>query len=291
MIDLKFPDGSVRQFPEGSTGRDVAHSISPSLAKRTVLVRLDGEMRDYDRPLKSGAIELVARDAGGEDVLDVIRHDTAHAMAQAVQELFPGTQVTIGPNIEDGFFYDFAREEPFSLDDLPKIEQRMREIVDRDEKIVREEVDRDAAIADFEAMGETYKAEIIRDLPASDTITVYHQGPKWKDLCRGPHLPSTKAVGQAFKLTKLAGAYWRGDQNNAQLQRLRHRLGDPGGARRLSQARRGGGKARPSQDRPGHGPVPPPGRGPGHGLLARRGLDPVADAGGLYPPPARGRRL
>jgi threonyl-tRNA synthetase len=220
MIDLKFPDGSVRQFPEGATGRDVAQSISPSLAKRTVLVRLDGKMRDYDRPLQSGAIELVARDAGGDDVLDVIRHDTAHVLAQAVQELFPGTQVTIGPNIEDGFFYDFAREEPFSLDDLPKIEARMREIVDRDEKIVREEVDRDAAIADFEGIGEKYKAEIIRDLPPSETITVYHQGPKWKDLCRGPHLPSTKSVGKAFKLTKLAGAYWRGDQNNAQLQRI-----------------------------------------------------------------------
>ena len=219
MIDLIFPDGSLRQFPQGTSGREVAHSISPSLAKRSILVRLDGKMLDVDRPLNQGGkIELIPRDNSPE-VLDTIRHDTAHVLAEAVQELFPGTQVTIGPNIEDGFFYDFAREEPFSLDDLPKIEQRMREIVDRDEPIRREEVSRDQAIADFEKMGETYKAEIIRDLPESETITVYHQG-AWKDLCRGPHLPSTKHVGKAFKLTKLAGAYWRGDQRNAQLQRI-----------------------------------------------------------------------
>ena len=218
MIDLIFPDGSSRQFPKGASGRDVAASISPSLAKRALLIKLDGQVRDLDRPLdKGGRIEILGRDA--PEALDVIRHDTAHVLAEAVQELFPGTQVTIGPNVEDGFYYDFAREEPFSLDDLPVIEKRMREIVDRDEKIRREEVDREAAIADFEGMGETYKAEIIRDLPTGEPITVYHQG-KWKDLCRGPHLPSTKHVGKAFKLTKLAGAYWRGDQRNAQLQRI-----------------------------------------------------------------------
>jgi len=218
MIDLVFPDGSVRQFPEGTSGREVANSISPSLAKRTLLVRLDGKLLDYDRPLPAGGrIELVGRD--DPDALDTIRHDTAHVLAEAVQELFPGTQVTIGPNIEDGFYYDFAREEPFSLDDLEKIEERMRQIVDRDEKISREVWDRNDAIAHFEGIGEKYKAEIIRDLPGSDEITVYRQG-NWKDLCRGPHLPSTKAVGKAFKLTKLAGAYWRGDQKNAQLQRI-----------------------------------------------------------------------
>jgi len=218
MIDLVFPDGSVRQFPEGTSGREVANSISPSLAKRTLLVRLDGRLLDYDRPLPGGGkIELVNRE--DPDALDTIRHDTAHVLAEAVQELFPGTQVTIGPNIEDGFYYDFAREEPFSFEDLPKIEQKMREIVDRDEKITREVWDRNEAIAHFEGIGETYKAEIIRDLPGSDEITVYRQG-NWKDLCRGPHLPSTKAVGKAFKLTKLAGAYWRGDQKNAQLQRI-----------------------------------------------------------------------
>ncbi len=218
MIDLIFPDGSSRQFPDGTSGREVAASISPSLSKRSVLIKLDGNLIDLERPLPGGGhIQILDRNA--PEILEVIRHDTAHVLAEAVQELFPGTQVTIGPNIEDGFYYDFARDEPFSLEDFPRIEQRMREIVDRDEKIRREEVDRDAAIADFEGMDEKYKAEIIRDLPAGETITVYHQG-AWKDLCRGPHLPSTKHVGKAFKLTKLAGAYWRGDQRNAQLQRI-----------------------------------------------------------------------
>jgi threonyl-tRNA synthetase len=183
-----------------------------------IAARVGGELKDLAHEVKDGeTVEGV--EISSEDGLNILRHSTAHVMAQAVQELFPGTQVTIGPNVEDGFYYDFARDEPFSLDDLATIEARMRQIVDRDEKITREEVDRDAAIADFEAMGEAYKAQIIRDLPASDTITVYHQG-AWKDLCRGPHLPSTKHVGKAFKLTKLAGAYWRGDQNNAQLQRI-----------------------------------------------------------------------
>ncbi len=218
MIELKFPDGQSRQFEDGSSGRDVARSISPSLEKRALLIKLDDQLIDLDRALPSGgAIEIVTRDR--PEALEVIRHDTAHVLAEAVQELFPGTQVTIGPNVEDGFYYDFARNEPFSLDDLPTIEQRMREIVDRDEKITREVVDRDAAIADFKAMGETYKAEIIEGIPAGEAVTIYHQG-AWKDLCRGPHLPSTKAVGKAFKLTKLAGAYWRGDQRNAQLQRI-----------------------------------------------------------------------
>ena len=172
MIDLKFPDGSVRSYAEGQTGRDVAASIAPSLAKRAVLVRIDGELYDLDRPLpKGGSFELLMRDH--PDVLDVLRHDASHVMAEAVQELFPGTQVTIGPSIEDGFYYDFARDEPFHLEDLEKIEARMREIVDRDEKIEREVWDRDEAIAHFESIGEKYKAEIIRDLPESETITVY----------------------------------------------------------------------------------------------------------------------
>jgi threonyl-tRNA synthetase len=218
MIDLIFPDGSVRQYPQGSSGRDVAAAISKSLEKRTLLVRLDGKLIDFDRPLPHGGkVEFV--DRNDPDALDTIRHDTAHVLAEAVQELFPGTQVTIGPNVEDGFYYDFARDEPFSTDDFAAIEKKMREIVDRDEKIVREVWDRDEAIAHFEGIGEQYKAQIIRDLPGSEEITVYRQG-GWKDLCRGPHLPSTKHVGKAFKLTKLAGAYWRGDQNNAQLQRI-----------------------------------------------------------------------
>src|SRR5579872_619978 len=218
MIDLKFPDGSSRSFDDGVTGRAVAASISPSLEKKALLAKLDGELLDLDRPLPhGGAIEIVTRDS--PEALDTIRHDTAHILAEAVQELFPGTQVTIGPNIEDGFYYDFARNEPFSLDDLPVIERRMREIVARDEKISREVWDRQEAIKHFKGIGEAYKAEIIEGIPGEEPITVYRQG-NWKDLCRGPHLPSTKHVGQAFKLTKLAGAYWRGDQKNAQLQRI-----------------------------------------------------------------------
>jgi threonyl-tRNA synthetase len=218
MIELKFPDGASRQFPDGVTGREVAAAISPSLAKKALAVELDGRLLDLARPLEAGgSIGIITRD--DPRALEIIRHDTAHVLAEAVQELFPGTQVTIGPNVEDGFYYDFARNEPFSLDDLPRIEKRMKEIVDRDEPIAREVWSRQEAIAHFEGIGETYKASIIRDIPGGEPITLYRQG-NWKDLCRGPHLPSTRHVGKAFKLTKLAGAYWRGDQNNAQLQRI-----------------------------------------------------------------------
>jgi len=218
MIELIFPDGSKRAFDDGASGRDVAASIAKSLEKRALLVRLDGQLLDLDRALPGGGtFEILTRES--PDALEVIRHDASHVLAQAVQELFPGTQVTIGPAIEDGFYYDFARDEPFSLDDLATIEARMAEIVDRDEKIVREVWDRDEAIAHFRGIGEAYKAEIISDLPGDEVITVYRQG-DWKDLCLGPHLPSTRHVGKAFKLTKLAGAYWRGDHRNAQLQRI-----------------------------------------------------------------------
>jgi threonyl-tRNA synthetase len=218
MIEFLFPDGATRQYADGATGRDIAESLSKSLAKKAVLVRVDGRLFDLDRALVAGGeIEILTREH--PDVLDTLRHDASHVMAQAVQELFPGTQVTIGPAIEDGFYYDFARDEPFSLDDLPKIEARMREIVDRDEPIRREVWDRDAAIAHFSEIGEIYKAEIVSDLPPDEEISIYRQG-AWKDLCLGPHLPSTKFVGKAFKLTKLAGAYWRGDHRNAQLQRI-----------------------------------------------------------------------
>ncbi len=218
MIELTFPDGQARSFDDGVTGRDVAAAISPSLAKKALLVKLDGALIDLGQPLDHGGhIEVVTRDA--PEALEVIRHDAAHLLAEAVQELFPGTQVTIGPNVEDGFYYDFARDEPFSLDDLALIEARMRKIVDRDEAITREVWDRDEAIAHFDGIGEIYKAQIIRDIPGGEPISVYRQG-AWKDLCRGPHLPSTRHVGKAFKLTKLAGAYWRGDQANAQLQRI-----------------------------------------------------------------------
>ena len=218
MIELIFPDGSKRAFDPGASGRDVAASIAKSLEKRALLVRLDGQLLDLDRPLPGGGtFEILTRES--PQALEVIRHDASHVLAQAVQELFPGTQVTIGPAIEDGFYYDFARDEPFSLDDLGAIEARMAEIVDRDEKIVREVWDRNEAIAHFKGIGEAYKAEIISDLAEDEVITVYRQG-SWKDLCLGPHLPSTRHVGKAFKLTKLAGAYWRGDHRNAQLQRI-----------------------------------------------------------------------
>ncbi|ODT87630.1 threonine--tRNA ligase [Phenylobacterium sp. SCN 70-31] len=218
MIDLIFPDGSKRAYEPGTTGKQVAASIAPSLAKRAVLIKLDGELLDVDRPLeKGGRFEILDRNA--PDALETIRHDVSHILAEAVQELFPGTQVTIGPAIEDGFYYDFAREEPFSLDDLARIEDRMKQIVDRDEPIVREVWDRDEAIRHFREIGEEYKAQIIEGIPAGEQVSVYRQG-NWKDLCRGPHLPSTKAAGKAFKLTKLAGAYWRGDHRNPMLQRI-----------------------------------------------------------------------
>ncbi len=218
MIDLIFPDGSTRSYEAGTTGRAVAESLSKSLAKKAVILRLDGRLRDLDRPLDAGGrVEILTRDDPA--VLPVIRHDASHVMAEAVQALFPDVQVTIGPAIEDGFYYDFARPEPFSLDDLPRIEAKMREIVARGEPFARETWPREEAIAFFEARGEAYKAEIIRDLPQDEEISIYRQG-EWLDLCLGPHLPSTKTVGTAFKLTKLAGAYWRGDSNNAQLQRI-----------------------------------------------------------------------
>jgi threonyl-tRNA synthetase len=217
-LRLTLPDGTVKEFSGPVTGLDLASSIGKGLAAASLAIKIDGEMRDLMRPIEKDAkVEIVTRKS--PEALELIRHDTAHILAEAVQELFPGTQVTIGPNIENGFYYDFARDQPFSLDDFPKIEAKMREIIARDEKLVREVWKRDEAVKFFEAKGEKYKAELIRDLPADQEITVYDQG-TWKDLCRGPHMPSTGKVGTAFKLTKLAGAYWRGDSNNAMLQRI-----------------------------------------------------------------------
>jgi len=218
MVAITLPDGSQRHFDGPVTGLDIARDIGPGLAKAALACTVDGEMWDLTRPIdQDAAVALIT--AKDEAALELIRHDAAHVMAEAVQELYPGTQVTIGPSIENGFYYDFARDEPFTPDDLEKIEAKMREIVERDEAIVREVWDRDAAIAHFQEIGEQYKAEIISDLPAGETITVYRQG-DWKDLCRGPHLPSTGKLGKAFKLTKLAGAYWRGDSRNPMLQRI-----------------------------------------------------------------------
>ncbi|MEM6852012.1 MAG: threonine--tRNA ligase [Pseudomonadota bacterium] len=217
-MDLTMPDGSLRNFDGPVSGADLAASISKSLAKKALAVKIDGEVRDLSTSIdRDAAVEIVT--ATTEDGLDLIRHDAAHLLAQAVQDLFPGTQVTIGPNIEDGFFYDFARDEPFREEDLEKIEARMRELVDADLPTKKVVMERDQAVKHFEEIGETYKAEIIRDLPASEEIRVYYHG-DWHDLCRGPHLPSTKHIGKAFKLMKLAGAYWRGDSRNEMLQRI-----------------------------------------------------------------------
>ncbi len=217
-IALTLPDGSVRTVARGTTAAAVAASIGAGLAKAALAAKLDGRMVDLSLPIEADArLEIVTRKS--VEALELIRHDAAHVMAEAVQELYPGTQVTIGPSIENGFYYDFWRAEPFTPDDLPKIEAKMKEIVARDAVFVREVWERDAAIAFFEARGERFKAELIRDLPGTETITVYRQG-QWLDLCRGPHMPSVGRIGTAFKLMKLAGAYWRGDAKNPQLQRI-----------------------------------------------------------------------
>lgn len=217
-LTVTLPDGAQRTYPAGTTAADVAESISKSLAKAVVAAEIDGEIWDLSRPLEGDcALALIKRE--DDKALELIRHDCAHVLAEAVQELFPGTQVTIGPNIENGFFYDFARNEPFTTEDLPKIEKKMREIIARGDRFTREVWDRDEAIRFFEDKGEAYKAELIRDLPEDQMITIYKQG-DWLDLCRGPHMRSTKDIGTAFKLTKVAGAYWRGDSNRAMLTRI-----------------------------------------------------------------------
>lgn len=219
MPQITLPDGSSRQFDNPISVFDVAADIGPGLAKAALAGKVNGEMVDTSFVMADDA-ELAIITSKSEEALELIRHDAAHVMAQAVQELFPGTQVTIGPAIEDGFYYDFARETPFSADDLSKIEDRMTEIVDRDLAITREVWDRDRAKQTFGDIGESYKVEIIEDIiPEGEEVSVYRQG-EWFDVCRGPHLPSTGKLPKAFKLMKLAGAYWRGDSNNETLQRI-----------------------------------------------------------------------
>ena len=218
MVALTLPDGSVRKFDKPVTGAEAAAAIGPGLAKAALVIRVDGKLMDLSRPIeRDSKIAIVT--SKDPDALGILRHDCAHVMAEAVKELFPETQVTIGPAIETGFYYDFARDKPFVPEDLGRIEARMKEIVKRDEKITREVWDRDKAVKFFKDIGERYKAEIIRDLPEDEEITLYRQG-NFIDLCRGPHLPSTGKLGTAFKLTKLAGAYWRGDSKNEMLQRI-----------------------------------------------------------------------
>ena len=218
MPTITLPDGSSRHYDTAVTGADIAAGIGKGLARDAVAVRVDGQLRDLTRAIDTdAAIEIITRDS--DEGLELLRHDAAHVLAEAVKELWPATQVTIGPAIENGFYYDFSREEPFTDDDLAVIEARMKEIVDRNEPISREEWERDAAVGFFRSIGEDYKAEIIADIPAGETITLYRQG-EFIDLCRGPHLPSTGKLGKAFKLTRVSGAYWRGDSNNEMLQRV-----------------------------------------------------------------------
>ena len=215
MPAITLPDGQVRRFEAAVTGTDIAAAIGPGLARAALAMKVDGKLADLSQSIDHDAsvVFVTRRDP------EMIRHDAAHVLAEAVQSLYPGTQVTIGPPIENGFYYDFARNEPFRPEDFPAIEARMREIVARNASFVREEWDRDDAIKFFEHRGERYKAELIRDLPASETISIYRQG-EWLDLCRGPHMRGTGDVGTAFKLMKVAGAYWRGDHRNAMLTRI-----------------------------------------------------------------------
>ena len=219
-IQITFPDGNQKSFEKPPTGLEIAQGISPGLAKKAAVVKVNGELWDLTRPIDRDAkFEIVTRDK--PEALEVIRHDAAHVLAQAVQELFPGTQITFGPATDVGFYYDFARAEPFTEADLQTIENRMREIVKRDLPIRREVWPHDRAVAHFEKAGEKFKAEWIRDgIKADEELTIYKQGDAWLDMCLGPHLPSTGKLGTAFKLTKVGGAYWRGDANNAQLQRI-----------------------------------------------------------------------
>jgi threonyl-tRNA synthetase len=218
MLTITLPDGAKREFPGPISGAELAASIGAGLAKAALAIKFDGKVRDLATVITSDAkVEIVTRTH--PDALDLIRHDAAHVMAEAVQELFPGTQITFGPATETGYYYDFHRAEPFTPEDFAAIEQRMKDIVDRDEKITREVVSRDEAVKRFKALGETFKAEWVNEIPADEDISLYHQG-KWFDLCTGPHLPSTGKLGKAFKLMKVAGAYWRGDANNPQLQRV-----------------------------------------------------------------------
>jgi len=217
-VTITFPDGKSRKVAAGTTGLEIAKSISPSLAKRTVAMSLDGALADLADPItRDVAIKFVSRT--DPEALELIRHDAAHVMAEAVQSLWPGTQVTIGPVIDNGFFYDFAKQQPFEPEDIPKIEKRMAEIIAKNAPFTKEFWSREKARQVFRDKGETFKIELVDAIPAGEDLKIYHQG-DWFDLCRGPHMTSTGQIGKAFKLMKFAGAYWRGDSNNPQLQRI-----------------------------------------------------------------------
>ncbi len=218
MPIITLPDGNNINFPNKVTGLEVAEKISKSLAKQAMVISVNGELKDLDFLIENDCSVKIFTSKNPEG-LETLRHDTAHILAMAVQELFPGTQVTIGPVIENGFYYDFARKEPFTEDDLVKIENKMKEIVDRNEITKREVWDRNKAISHFKKKGEIYKAELIKGIPENEDVSIYFHG-EWHDLCRGPHLSSTGKIGKYFKLTKVSGAYWRGDSNNEMLQRI-----------------------------------------------------------------------
>ncbi|MEM6828012.1 MAG: threonine--tRNA ligase, partial [Pseudomonadota bacterium] len=232
MFKISLPDGSVREMEAGATPADVAAAIGPGLAKAAMAARVDGEVRDMGRPFEGDAELALITSKDEEDALELVRHDYAHVLAEAVQALWPGTQITFGPATDDGFYYDVmapADREPFGLEDLPAIEEKMREIIKADKPLIREVWSREDLISRWEALGETFKAEWAKDLPEFEDLTVYWSGDPngpdgenaWLDMCRGPHLASTgKLDPQAFKLMRTAGAYWRGDQNNAQLTRI-----------------------------------------------------------------------
>jgi threonyl-tRNA synthetase len=222
VLKISLPDGSVRDMPVGSSPADVAAAIGPGLAKAALAARVNGEVRDLTRPFDGDAQLALITIRDEADALELVRHDYAHILAEAVQALFPGTQITFGPSTDDGFYYDFApKDRPFTDDDLPAIEAEMRRIIAADKVLTREVVDRDDLIAQWRAAGETFKAEWAGELPAGEELTVYRSGGDWYDMCRGPHLPSTGKVDPAaFKLTRVSGAYWRGDQKNAMLSRI-----------------------------------------------------------------------
>ncbi|MFA9200267.1 MAG: aminoacyl--tRNA ligase-related protein, partial [Cypionkella sp.] len=229
LLKISLPDGSVREVAPGTTPADIAAAIGPGLAKAALAARVDGELRDLNRPLEEDAALALVTSRDEADALELARHDYAHVLAEAVQALWPGTQITFGPATDDGFYYDVlapANRPPFSADDLPAIEEKMREIIRADKPLTREVWSRERLIEKWRAEGETFKAEWAAELPEDEQLTVYHSGPPgeegaWLDMCRGPHLPSTgKLDPAAFKLTRVAGAYWRGDQRNAQLTRI-----------------------------------------------------------------------
>ncbi len=281
MISLTFPDGATRSFAAGVTGREVAASIAKSLEKKAVAMMVDGKLSDLSDEIHADAkIRFVTRD--DPEALELIRHDAAHVLAEAVQELYPGTQVTIGPVIENGFYYDFHRNQPFTPEDFPAIEAKMREIIARDKPFTKEVWSRDKAREVFTAKGEGFKVELIDAIPEGEPIKIYKQG-EWFDPCRGPHMPSTGRIGNAFKLMKVAGAYWRGDPSRPMLTRIYgtawRNADELAGA---SSCARGGGEARPSQARPRDGSVPFPGGGAGRRVLAPEGLGDLQGGHRLY---------